>query len=77
MIINAPHAGINHDAILRLTDDSRDDYCAPDPLSPGVGLAGVLFMELSMLSHQSVLATDIIGSILCLSAPRRVCLAER
>ena len=59
MIINAPHAGINHDAILRLTDDSRDDYCAPDPLSPGVGLAGVLFMELSMLSHQSVLPHSI------------------
>ena len=60
MIVNAPHAGIDHDAILRLVDENRDDYCAPDPLSPGVGLAGVLFMELSMLGlRQSVLPHSI------------------
>lgn len=38
---------IDNEAMLRLVDDGRDDFVRPEPLSPGVGLAGVLWSELS------------------------------
>ena len=37
----------NNEALLRLVDDTREDFVRPDPLAPGVGLAGALWSELS------------------------------
>ncbi len=50
VIVNAPHAGIDHHALLRLVDENRADFCAPEDLAPGIGLAGALFKELSTLT---------------------------
>ena len=36
-----------NEELLRLTDQSRPDFVRPDPLSPGIGLAGTLWSELS------------------------------
>jgi len=36
-----------NEALLRLTDQSRPDFVRPDPLSPGIGLPGTLWSELS------------------------------
>mmetsp|Transcript_2105 Transcript_2105/g.4612 ORF Transcript_2105/g.4612 Transcript_2105/m.4612 type:complete len:511 (-) Transcript_2105:97-1629(-) len=64
VIINAPHAGIDYHALLRLVDENREDFCAPEDLAPGIGLAGALFMELSTLS--------LLDSVLPHSKPQRV-----
>jgi len=36
-----------NEAMMRLVDDAREDFVRPDPLAPGIGLAGVLWSELN------------------------------
>mmetsp|Transcript_26138 Transcript_26138/g.62763 ORF Transcript_26138/g.62763 Transcript_26138/m.62763 type:complete len:168 (+) Transcript_26138:366-869(+) len=43
-IIVREHA--DSEALMRLVDESRDDFVNPDPLAPGVGLAGAIWSEL-------------------------------
>mmetsp|Transcript_33527 Transcript_33527/g.60393 ORF Transcript_33527/g.60393 Transcript_33527/m.60393 type:complete len:191 (+) Transcript_33527:172-744(+) len=40
-------AGAGNEAMMRLVDDKREDFVGPDPLAPGIGLAGALWSELS------------------------------
>ena len=40
-------SGKTQEAILRLVDPDRPDYVAPEPLAPGIGLAGALWSELA------------------------------
>jgi len=40
------HTPSQMEAIMRLCDYDREDFVAPDPLAPGVGLAGALWSEL-------------------------------
>ncbi|KAL9182580.1 hypothetical protein ACHAXT_013232 [Thalassiosira profunda] len=37
----------DNEALMRLVDPSREGFVSPDPLAPGVGLAGALWSELS------------------------------
>ncbi|EJK74484.1 hypothetical protein THAOC_03832 [Thalassiosira oceanica] len=42
------HTPSQLEAIMRIVDYEREDYVAPDPLAPGVGLAGALWSELNI-----------------------------
>lgn len=39
--------GKDNEAIMRLVDETREDFVRPDDLAPGIGLAGALWAELS------------------------------
>eukprot|EP00584_Thalassiosira_punctigera_P010808 CAMPEP_0172546076 /NCGR_PEP_ID=MMETSP1067-20121228/15897_1 /TAXON_ID=265564 ORGANISM="Thalassiosira punctigera, Strain Tpunct2005C2" /NCGR_SAMPLE_ID=MMETSP1067 /ASSEMBLY_ACC=CAM_ASM_000444 /LENGTH=514 /DNA_ID=CAMNT_0013332947 /DNA_START=78 /DNA_END=1625 /DNA_ORIENTATION=+ len=41
------HDGADNEALMRLVDHEREDFVRPDPLAPGIGLAGALWSELS------------------------------
>jgi hypothetical protein len=43
----AVREGQDNESMMRLVDDSREDFVRPDPLAPGIGLAGALWSELS------------------------------
>lgn len=45
----AVHEGqtAGNEAMMRLVDDTREDFVRPDPLAPGIGLAGALWSELN------------------------------
>lgn len=45
--LTAVESGKKREAILRLVDPDRPDYVSPEPLAPGIGLAGAIWSELA------------------------------
>mmetsp|Transcript_37540 Transcript_37540/g.79160 ORF Transcript_37540/g.79160 Transcript_37540/m.79160 type:complete len:512 (-) Transcript_37540:1674-3209(-) len=53
----AVQEGAGNEAMMRLVDYTREDFVRPDPLAPGVGLAGALWSELHQDNRGSFMPT--------------------